>query len=123
MKTLVEQIEVSRKFYNDTGISGVLYKVYENNQLIYIGIGGKGNRKGFQRLQEHHKSQMYSSFRFKYIYTEGIMKEVHWKKREEDWVNLVWEIEMGDINDLKGKEKELIRKYKPYYNTEFKSIE
>ena len=114
-KTLVETIEILKKDYSETP---VLYKMYETGELVYIGIGGKSNRKGWERLREHYKATMPSSLKWKILkkkWKEGFSFD----EAEKYWNTLLWEFEVGDIDYIKNKEKHLIQTHNPKYNIEF----
>ena len=117
-RTLLETIEILKKDYPDTP---VLYKMYMDGEFRYTGIGGKGKRKGYLRLQEHYKATMPSSLKWKII-KEYINKKYPGLIDEaEDYFNssLHWEFEVGDIDYIKNKEKDLIQTHNPKYNIEF----
>jgi len=97
----------------------VLYRVYESNTLIYIGIGGLGKRKASGRLKEHYKAVMPSSFKWKILQREWLLGK-SFNEAEAVWDSLIWDYEIGSNEDIKIKEKELIKKYQPKYNIEFK---
>lgn len=97
----------------------ILYKVYERDSLIYIGIGGKGKRKPSGRIMEHYKSTMPSSFKWKILEREWLKGKTR-EDAETTWNSLVWDYELGDKDYIETKEQELIKKYQPPYNIEFK---
>ena len=120
MKSLTKVIKELKEIEkNSKDLSSVLYKVYENDSLIYIGIGGKGKRKASGRLKEHYKAAMPSSFKWKILLRE-------WNngkspiEAESIWDNLIWEYELGNRDYIENKEKQLIKEYQPKYNIEFK---
>lgn len=129
MKSLIEVIKDVREIEKQLEyIPAVLYRVYEANELIYIGIGGNGKRKASGRLREHYKAAMPSSFKNKILWREirkngrnnGLNGEEMADAAEKAWDNLRWCYELGTKEDIKIKEKELIKKYQPKYNIEFK---
>jgi len=129
MKSLTEVIKEVRVIEKQVQyIPAVLYRVYESNELIYIGIGGIGNRKASGRLREHYKATMPSSFKNKILWREirkngrnnGLNGEEMADAAEAVCNSLGWCYEIGTKDDIKMKEKELIKEYQPKYNIEFK---
>jgi hypothetical protein len=120
MKNLTEVIkEVSSVEKTVDYNPAVLYRVYESNKLIYIGIGGLGKRKASGRLKEHYKAVMPSSFKWKILQREWLCGK-SFNEAESVWDSLGWCYEIGTNDDIKMKEKELIKEYQPKYNIEFK---
>lgn len=124
MKTLIEVVKESRDKYYQDRISPILYRLYEDGELVYVGIGGvKGNRKGFLRLREHYKASMPSSLKSKILVTRLSKPTAAMNPYQEAvdyWNSLLWEFETGDAMEIANKEKELIKMYQPKYNIEFK---
>ena len=122
MKSLTEVIKEVSSIEKELRYSpAVLYRVYESNELIYIGIGGIGNRKASGRLKEHYKAVMPSSFKWKILKREWSNNK-SLNEAEAIWDSLVWCYEVGTkgTDDIKMKEKDLIKEYQPKYNIEFK---
>lgn len=119
MKNLLDTINEAKTKYKKDGISPILYKLYENGELVYIGIGGvTGSRKGYLRLKEHFKATMPSSLKWKILKNKWIEGK-SFEDAEKYWESLLWEFENGDGEYIANKEKELIEKYNPKYNIEF----
>jgi len=100
----------------------VVYRVYENDELVYVGIGGKGNRKGSGRLKEHMSDSLFSSFRFQYMVLHCI-RDLEWGfyEAQERWENLQWEIEYyWDFNSCDERETMLINEFDPVFNRDKK---
>lgn len=120
MKSLIEVIKDVREIEKQLEyIPAVLYRVYESNELIYIGIGGNGKRMGSGRLREHYKAAMPSSFKYKILNREWWSGKTP-NEAELVWDSLIWDYEIGTKEDIKIKERELIKQYLPKYNIEFK---
>ena len=121
MKSLIEVIKEVGLIEKEVKVPvSVLYKVYESNELIYIGIGGNGKRKASGRLREHYKAAMPSSFKWKILKREWCNNGLSFNEAESVWDSLVWEYEIGTNYDIRKKEQQLIKKYQPKYNIEFK---
>jgi hypothetical protein len=126
MKKLEETVEEAKLKYQTDGESPILYKLYEDGELVYVGIGGvKGKRKGYLRLREHFKASMPSSLKWKILSkklseptTEIGINPL--EEAEKYWNSLLWEFTNGDAEYIANKEKELIEKLNPKYNIEFK---
>lgn len=116
MNSLLETIQILKNNHTN---SPVLYKMYEDGELVYVGIGGKSNRKGWQRLYEHYKATMPSSLKWKILKNKWIEGK-SFEEAESYWLSLKWEHEVGDIDYILNLEKQLIKKYQPKYNIEFK---
>jgi hypothetical protein len=123
MKTLLETITEAKEKYKKDKVSPILYKLYENGELVYIGIGGcRGNRKGYLRLQEHYKATMPSSLKWKILkikLSQPTTSNNPLEDAEKYWNSLSWEFENGTNEYITNKEKELIEMYNPKYNIEF----
>ena len=119
MKNLVETIEQAKLKYKTDGISPILYKLYEDGELVYVGIGGvKGKRKGYLRLREHFKATMPSSLKWKILEKRWIAGDTR-EEAENYWNSLLWEFTNGGPEYIANKEKELIETHNPKYNIEF----
>ena len=119
MKRLLETSEQAKLKYQNDGISPILYKLYEDGELVYVGIGGvKGKRKGYLRLKEHFKASMPSSLKWKILEKRWIAGDNR-EEAENYWNSLLWEFTNGGPEYIANKEKELIEKYNPKYNIEF----
>jgi len=125
MKNLLEISEQAKLKYQTDGMSPILYKLYEDGELVYVGIGGvKGKRKGYLRLKEHYKASMPSSLKWKILSkklseptTEIGVNPL--EQAEKYWDSLLWEFTNGGPEYIANKEKELIEMYNPKYNIEF----
>ena len=125
MKNLLEISEQAKLKYQTDGMSPILYKLYEDGELVYVGIGGvKGKRKGYLRLKEHYKASMPSSLKWKILSkklseptTEIGVNPL--EQAENYWNSLLWEFTNGGPEYIANKEKELIEMYNPKYNIEF----
>ena len=100
-----------------TNKNSILYKVYENSELIYVGVGGRGTRPGSGRLKEHRGVSVFSSFRHQYYWYNapkfnGIKKEIDHK-----WDKLEWEIiQFNQFKDVYDLEEQLIHEFNPMFN-------
>lgn len=119
VKSLIETIQEVKGVETQNPSKLILYKVYEEGSLIYIGIGGKGKRKPSGRIMEHYKATMPSSFKWKILEREWL-KEKTREEAESTWNSLVWDYELGDRDYIESKEQELIKLYQPQYNIEFR---
>jgi len=113
-------VEVEKDFGNLQ--SYVVYRVYENNELIYVGIGGKGRRKGSGRLKEHLSDSLFSSFRFQYMVLHCI-RDLEWGfyEAQKRWENLEWEVDFfWSFRECDEKETQLINEHNPIFNRDKK---
>ena len=119
---LKNAIEFARKNEKNLNYNSIVYKVYEQDELIYVGIGGKGKRKGSGRLAEHKSESLYSSFRFQYYMDKWDLGYTR-AQANEMWNNLDWGlIQFYEIEDADLKETELISTFSPKYNRDKKQL-
>ena len=117
---LTEAINLARKNETQNNTNCIIYKVYENQNLIYVGIGGKGKRKGSGRLTEHKSKSLYSSFRFQY-YIDKWDKGFTRKDTDKMWEFLDWEIaQFNSIEKVGDIETQLIKTHNPIFNRDKK---
>lgn len=101
---------------NQTGNYKIVYQVFENNKLIYVGIGGSGKRKGSGRLKEHLGDSVYSSFRQQY-YFEQWKQGYNMDEAHELWNKLFWDVScFNQYSEVKQIEKQIIEDKKPKFN-------
>ena len=116
--TLQQAIETCRKREKDLTNHGILYRVYEDSELIYVGIGGIAKRKPSGRLVEHRAEKHWSSFKHNYMVCDGWQKGISHDERLEQWDSLDWQFDLIDLRELKNIESELINEHQPIYNTD-----
>ncbi len=117
---LEQAIKQAKSIEKDLGKNCIVYQVYENQKLIYTGIGGKGKRKGSGRLSEHNSESLYSSFRFQYYVSKW---DLGYSRNETNqmWNNLEWEItQFETIKEADLLETQLIQNHKPKFNRDKK---
>jgi hypothetical protein len=113
--SLEQVIKETIQLENQSNHSSILYQVFENDQLIYVGIGGKNKRKGSGRLKEHKSNSMYSSFRFQYYikkWDEGLDRN----KVDEMWSKLKWKVTLSSFDDVNQLETNIITEHNPMFN-------
>ena len=117
--SLEQVIKETIQLENQSNHSSILYQVFENDQLIYVGIGGKNKRKGSGRLKEHKSNSMYSSFRFQYYikkWDEGLDRN----KVDEMWSKLKWKVTLSSFDDVNQLETNIITEHNPIFNRDKK---
>lgn len=125
MMNLKEAIKESRRLEKEKGYHKIIYRVYDphqNNNLIYVGIGGNGKRKGSGRLEEHN-SNHYTNFRTRYVILEGVeeREDMTIKEMCDRWDNLKWDFDLyGEETNVKIIEEKLISEISPRYNIDGK---
>jgi len=119
---LENAIKFARDGEKDFGYNCIVYKVYEQDELIYVGIGGKGKRKGSGRLAEHKSESLYSSFRFQYYMDKWDLGHTR-TQANEMWNNLNWDlIQFNSIKDADFTETLIINDFSPKYNRDKKQL-
>lgn len=119
---LKNAIQFARNGEKDFGYNCIVYKVYEQDELIYVGIGGKGKRKGSGRLAEHKSESLYSSFRFQYYMDKWDLGYTR-AQADEMWSNLDWGlIQFNNIEEADSAETLIINKFSPKYNRDKKQL-
>lgn len=114
-KSLLSEAYNSLREFEKTGKVSIVYKVYDNKKLIYIGKGGSRKTKAHKRLYDHHLSWC-SSFKHKFLHLDRIYKGMDVEKAFSDWDSLKWDVYLVDFDKLTDTENMLIKKYKPIYN-------
>lgn len=113
---LKEAIQQAINIEKTSNKNSILYKVFEDGILIYVGIGGRGERKGSGRLKEHLSKSVYSSFRQQYYFYCWDMGDRR-KVVDDKWNMLNWEIKQFDTFEKASQlEKEIIKTYSPKFN-------
>ena len=113
---LKELIKESRNNEKLTGKGFTVYRVFENEVLIYVGLGGKGKRPGSGRLAEHNSTSLFSSFRHQY-YMDKWYKGNTPDEAMAMWDNLSWDaIYCESIRTMEEMESSIIRAVQPYFN-------
>jgi len=113
---LKSAIQNATTIEKQTGNYKIVYQVFENNKLIYVGIGGSGKRKGSGRLKEHLSDSVYSSFRQQY-YIEKWILGYNIDEAHEMWDALFWDVSyFNQYNDVKQIEEQIIKDKKPKFN-------
>lgn len=116
--TLQQAVEQCRRQEKDLPTHGILYRVYEDGELIYVGIGGIAKRKPSGRLVEHRAEKHWSSFKHNYMVIDGWLKGIDYYERLQQWDSLEWQFQFIHLDELNIKESELINEQRPIYNTE-----
>lgn len=125
MMSLIDAIKESKRLEKQKGYHKIIYRVYDphqNNELVYVGIGGRGKRKGSGRLEEHN-SNHYTNFRTRYVILEGLKEREDMQIKEmcDRWDNLKWEFDLYDEEtNVKDIEQKLIIENSPRYNIDGK---
>lgn len=122
MITLKETLDLVRKLEKTKGVDCILYRVYENSELIYVGIGGISARKPSGRLAEHYAPYHYSSFKHNYMIDDGWKIGVSFKERLKDWNSLKWEFETGNVSWCQEMEKKIKLEHRPKYNKDVPKV-
>ena len=100
-----------------------IYIVKENDEVIYVGIGGQSSRPFLGRLREHaNYSKMFSSLR------AGFMIHYCWKELGMSYDDalarfeaLDWSMIVCDsVDQMLAEEERLIKKYMPRFNDDKK---
>jgi len=117
---LQEVLKQARLEEKNNNKHSIVYQVFDNNNFDYVGIGGKGKRKGSGRLAEHKGESVYSSFRFQYYiskWDEGFTRS----EVDKMWENLKWKItQFETIEEADKLETQLIKDYNPKFNRDKK---
>ena len=117
LKNLIKEVKTKEKQYKTLKLS-IVYSVYEDDKLVYIGLGGRNKRKASGRLNEHSHDGTFSSFRFNYM-VNLYMKDnkLSYDEAQQKWDTLEWNAYYVIGSEaLKKKEHELITKHNPKYN-------
>jgi hypothetical protein len=117
---LQEALKQARLEEKNNNKHSIVYQVFDNGSFDYVGIGGKGKRKGSGRLAEHKGESVYSSFRFQYYmnkWDEGFTR----KEVNKMWDKLEWKItQFNTIEEADSLETELIKEFNPKFNRDKK---
>ena len=115
---LKEAIQQAIDIEKTSNKNSILYKVFEGGRLIYVGIGGRGERKGSGRLKEHLSKSVYSSFRQQYYFYRWDIGDTR-QNVDKMWNKLSWEIQQFDtFEEASQMEKEIIKTQLPKFNRE-----
>ena len=113
---LKEAIQCARDNEKQNNTKCVVYQVYENDSLIYVGIGGKGKRNGSGRLAEHKSESLFSSLKSQY-YISKWDKGYTRQEASKMWDNLNWKItQYTTIKEADNLETNLVKKFNPIFN-------